>query len=135
MMLADLLNTDWTKHYRCHDCTGCCQGPVDCKAKVYALLLECDLTMSNSQAAPSMDDWGSFGAFASKVVLGTLMHHMLPRLVTRSFDSWQSLLLGSKDVAVTKKGFRWMCVCKSNVRILEVVLLYFIGTPLENLIK
>ena len=89
--LFQFLNGDWREGRITHFCSGrdCCLDLNHCKQQVYGALLGVDVTFSDETNMPSVDDWGSCGASASRALFGYGCHRVLPRMVERAFPNYR----------------------------------------------
>lgn len=91
--LLGLLNSDWRSARLTHHCSGgcSCSSSDDCKEKVYAALLACDVLSSSGTRLPTKKDWGSTWMHCGQQCLGHLCHRLLPSAVARAFPHWDSM--------------------------------------------
>jgi hypothetical protein len=91
--LLSLLNSDWRMGRLTHHCGhGCgCESAENCKEKVYAALLACDVLSSCGTRLPTKKDWGSTWVHCGQQSLGHLCHRVLPQSIAKAFPNWDAM--------------------------------------------
>lgn len=140
--LLDHLNGPWCSDQFQHWCSGCCSSAQEARDKTYGLLSEAGILMEDETKTPCLDNWETAGRCSSRFSFGVLCCSCLPRCVAVAFESWQSSTApasnGNDDnderKKIQKKAWRTRCVLASQTRQADIVLMNFLGMPLEHLV-
>ena len=111
---------------------------------MFSSAIKINLLMPSDVRLPSADDWGSCGQHAALCSLGILCHNILGYCFEVGCPSWSELgsieIEGQDEVAeirrkIQKKAYRSNCVLTDNAQRRKILLLTWIGAPLESLIS
>ncbi len=147
-------NGDWSRPVVEHCCigAGCCAGPEDAKQHLYAAAIAVDLLQSRDVAIPSADDWGSCGEAVGRSACGILAHNILHQAFERALPNWDEMLPNDRPegeapnddadinglparLKVQKKAWRARCVLRDATKSEDIVLMAWMGSPVERLIS
>jgi hypothetical protein len=137
-------NGDWTRPVIEHVCGGCCSGLEEAKANMFSSAIGVDLLQSRDCDVPSMDDWGTCGAATGRASCGILCHDLLLRVFVDALPDWNAMLPGGagddedqdrKRLRIQKKAWRARCVLGDKDKRIKIVLMCWLGAPVENLMS
>ena len=138
-------NGDWSVPAICHVCSGCCAGRDDCVSTMFSAAIAIDILQSRECYVPSEDDWGTCGQAAAVTSLGLLCHDLLNRVMASALPDWNAMLPprdpdepGSDEadrqrLKIQKKTWRARCVLGDPQRRAKILLLCYLGAPVEKL--
>ena len=142
-----LWNGDWNSVFPIHVCQGCCESREQAILLLFAAACKLDILQSSDCRLPSADDWGSCGQSCGRTSLGMLCHDVLGSVIVIGCPTWNEIGdmdLGDNDgednaleyrAKVQKKAWRSRCVLKDAVQRRQILLLCWLGAPIENLMS
>ena len=102
-----------------------------------------DFLQSRDCDVPSMDDWGTCGVVTGRTSGGILCHDLLFRVSVDALPVWNDILprgVGDDEGAdrkllkILKKAWRARGVLGDKDKRTKIVLMCWLGAPVENLI-
>lgn len=139
-------NGDWASPAPQHICNGCCESEQNCWQKMFSSAIGIDMLQSHEVNIPCADDWGTFGVAMGKSAFGILCHNVLADVFNKALPDFATMLPndvpdGDDDLnslparkKVQKKAWRSKCVLNSPEHTERIVLMCWIGAPIEWLI-
>ena len=140
-------NSDWTSLVPLHVCTGCCESREQAVDLMLSTTCQLNLLQASDCRLPSTDDWRTCGEACGRSSLGMLCNDLLGVVFAAGCPSWNEIGemdLGNADDAeegrdvrakIQKKAWRSRCVLRESVQRRKILLLCWLGGPVEDLMS
>jgi hypothetical protein len=111
---------------------------------MFATAQEVNLLQAKDTDTPSLDDWGTCGGAAGRTSAGILIHDVLKQCLEIALPKWSDMLPqaeGPQDncqrlrIRSQKKAWRARRVLQDESRRIRILLLIWLGTPIECLMS